>query len=197
MQALHKASVSGLLQAPISHVIANKKDAPGLTYARNNNIRTSVVDHKAFDTSDAFDQQLLNTIESDAPQLVLLAGFMRRLGASFTEHFESRLLNIHPSLLPRYPGLHTHQQVLQSGDKTHGCSVHFVTAELDAGPVIARSVVAVESTDTPDSLAARVLEKEHRLYWQVAQYYLQGLIIWRDGHVEYQGNRLVYPLTLS
>ena len=197
MQALHQASVNGMLQAEIGHVIANKPDAAGLEYARKNKIKTSVVDHKAFNNSIEFDAQLQETIEQHTPQLVLLAGFMRRLGADFTRHFESRLLNIHPSLLPKYPGLNTHNQVLQSGDHWHGCTVHFVTAELDAGPIIARSMVATQPTDTTETLAKRVLEKEHRLYWQAAQHCLQQSVIWRDGHVEYLGKRLVYPLTLA
>jgi phosphoribosylglycinamide formyltransferase-1 len=197
MQALHRASVSGLLDADITHVIANKENAAGLTYAKENNIATSVVDHTKFASADEFDRQLLHTIESQSPRLVLLAGFMRRLGAEFTQHFESRLLNIHPSLLPRYPGLNTHSKALDNGDKWHGCSVHFVTAELDAGPLIARSVVPATPADTPDTLAARVLEKEHRIYWRVAQLCLQESIIWQNGHVDYCGNRLIYPLTLE
>lgn len=197
MQALHQATLNSLLDAEITHVIANKESAAGLTYARDNNIKASVVDHQQFDSSEQFDNKLLQTIEAQSPQLVLLAGFMRKLGADFTKHFESRLLNIHPSLLPCYPGLDTHSKVLDNGDQWHGCSVHFVTAELDAGPIIARSLVPTKPDDTAESLASRVLEKEHQLYWRAAQHCLQQSIIWRDGHVEYCGNRLVYPLTLA
>lgn len=196
MCALHEASLSGQLSADISHVIANKPDAAGLQYARSHNIKTTVVDHTEYSSRDEFDQQLLGTIESSSPRLILLAGFMRKLTEAFTQHFESRLINIHPSLLPRHTGLNTHEKAILAGDRWHGCSVHFVTAELDAGPIIARSVVNVEKDDTQESLAARVLTKEHQLYWRVAQLYLENAIRWQDGHVEYCGKRLAYPLTL-
>ena len=197
MVALHEASQRGELQGKISHVISNNADAEGLSYAKQQGIDTSVLDHSSFADRKDFDRALASLIDSRQPSLVLLAGFMRRLGGDFTRHFEGRMLNIHPSLLPRHPGLNTHARALQSADRWHGCSVHFVTAVLDGGPIIARSVVPVLSDDTPESLAKRVLAKEHNLYWRAAQLALEGRIKWRDGHVVFCSNELTYPLTLS
>ncbi len=196
MVAIHQACQRGDLSSNISHVISNEPDAPGLVYAQENGIETSVIDHRQYSERHDFDDQLLTLIENNHPTLVLLAGFMRRLGADFTHALRGRLLNIHPSLLPRHRGLKTHEKALSAQDRWHGCSVHFVSAELDGGPLIARSAVPVESDDTADSLAQRVLSKEHELYWRATQMVLEGRIKWRDGHTDYCGNRLVYPLTL-
>jgi phosphoribosylglycinamide formyltransferase-1 len=196
MVAIHKAIERGDLTARLAHVISNNAGAAGLDYAAKHGIATSVLDHRKFANRDEFDRELQSLVEQHCPSLVLLAGFMRRLGAAFTHHFEGSLLNIHPSLLPRHPGLHTHEHALKSKDHWHGCSVHFVSPVLDGGPLIARSNVQVIETDTANTLAARVLVREHILYWQVAQWVLCGRIKWRDGHVEYCGKRLIYPLTL-
>lgn len=196
MVAIHNACERGELQARITHVISNNTSAAGLDYAQQHGIKTTVIDHREFTDRDRYDLSLQSAIEEGAPSLVLLAGFMRRLGAGFTRHFEGRLLNIHPSLLPRHPGLNTHEKALQQTDAWHGCSVHYVTPVLDGGPIIARSVVPVHHGDNAEALANRVLAKEHALYWRVAQMALEGNVRWRDGHVEYYGNRLVYPLTL-
>ena len=196
MQAIHAACQKGLLKARVSHVISNNPGAGGLQYARDHNIKIDVVDHKAYKSRQDFDQALADQITGGSPALILLAGFMRRLSGDFTRKFHSRLLNIHPSLLPRHPGLNTHQQAIDSLDTWHGCSIHFVTEELDGGPIIARSVVPVLSTDTPDTLAARVLRKEHQAYWKAAQMCLDNTIECQDGHIVFQGKTLNYPILL-
>lgn len=196
MQAIHRASVDGRLAATVT-VISNEPDAAGLLYAQQNGVKATIIDHRDYKHREDFDQALAELIEADKPDLVLLAGFMRRLGAAFTKRFESRLINIHPSLLPRYPGLNTHQKAIDHGDEWHGCSIHFVTEELDGGPVIARSTVRIDhQTDSADTLAAKVLKKEHNLYWQIARMCLNKTVECRDGHIIYQGTRLRYPILL-
>lgn len=197
MQAVHKACMDGRLNATVSHIISNDPSAEGLQYAKENNISVSVLDHREYPNRDHFDNALADTVAHSSPDLILLAGFMRRLGGPFTQRFESRLINIHPSLLPRHPGLHTHEKAISNGDRWHGCSIHYVTEELDGGPVIARSIVPVFSkTDTPDTLAARVLHKEHLLYWQVTRMCLERTVECQDGHIIYNGKKLLYPLLL-
>jgi phosphoribosylglycinamide formyltransferase-1 len=157
--------------AKVSAVISNKADAKGLLFAREQGIATAVVDHKAFASSDqpreAFDAALIAEIDKHEPSLVVLAGFMRILTAGFVSHYEGRLINIHPSLLPAFPGLHTHARALEAGCRFAGATVHRVTAELDHGPILAQAVVPVLPSDTPDSLAARVLTQEHLIYPKV------------------------------
>ena len=195
MQSLHAATEGGNLQATVTHVISNVPDAKGLAYAKQHNIQTSVVNHKDFNSREEFDQVLLATIDSERPpELVLLAGFMRRLTAEFTHHFSGRLINIHPSLLPAHPGLDTHHKALDSGDRWHGCSVHYVNAALDGGPLIARGVVPVKIQDTEATLAARVLATEHQLYPTVAQLCLHGGVACQDSHVTINDTRLQNPL---
>ena len=149
-----------------------------------------MLDHRQFATREEFDRGLIEIIDPQAPALVLLAGFMRRLTPAFTEHFEGRLLNIHPSLLPRYPGLDTHQRAIDAGDRWHGCSVHFVTAVLDGGPLIARSAVSVESDQCASTLAAKVLRKEHMLYPKVVSMCLRGDVALQNSHVFLCGEKL-------
>jgi len=150
--------------ARIRAVISNRADAYGLQRAKDAGIDTRVLDHTAFEGREAFDAALIEVIDSFNPQLVVLAGFMRILSADFVRHYQGRLLNIHPSLLPKYKGLHTHQRALEAGDSEHGCSVHFVTEELDGGPLVVQAVIAVESNDSPHSLAQRVHAQEHLIY---------------------------------
>ena len=150
--------------AKIRAVISNRADAYGLQRAKDAGIDTCVLDHKAFEGREAFDAALIEVIDEFKPQLVVLAGFMRILSADFVRHYQGRLLNIHPSLLPKYKGLHTHQRALEAGDGEHGCSVHFVTEELDGGPLVVQAVIPVESDDSPHSLAQRVHAQEHRIY---------------------------------
>ena len=150
--------------ARVAAVISNKADAQGLVFARDNGIATEVLDHKQFDSREAFDAELTQVIDRHAPDLVVLAGFMRILTPAFVERYAGRLVNIHPSLLPAFTGLHTHQRALDAGCKFAGCTVHLVTAELDVGPILEQAVVPVLEGDTADTLAARVLTQEHVIY---------------------------------
>jgi len=156
------------LNARVSAVISNKADAEGLVLAKQHGIATAVVEHKAFadqpQPRDAFDAALIAEIDTHQPHLVLLAGFMRILTDGFVAHYEGRLINIHPSLLPAFPGLHTHKRAIEAGCKFAGATVHRVTAELDHGPILAQAIVPVLPDDTTDTLAARVLTQEHLIY---------------------------------
>ena len=163
------------LGARVCAVISNKADARGLQFAQEQGIATAVLDHKAYSSREAFDAALMQLIDRHAPALVVLAGFMRILTPAFVAHYDGRLLNIHPSLLPAFPGLHTHQRAIESGCRFAGATVHQVTAELDHGPILAQAVVPVLSDDTPDSLAARVLTQEHRIYPQAVADFLKAL----------------------
>ena len=171
VQAAHAQQWAQRFNAKVSAVISNKADAKCLLYAREHGIATAVVDHTAFSTAaqprEAFDAALMAEIDKRAPTLVVLAGFMRILTAGFVSHYEGRLLNIHPSLLPAFPGLHTHARALEAGCQFAGATVHRVTADLDHGPILAQAVVPVLASDTPDSLAARVLTQEHLIYPRV------------------------------
>ncbi len=171
VQAAHVQQWAQRFNAKVSAVISNKADAKGLLYAREHGIATAVVDHTAFSKApqprEAFDAALMAEIDKHAPTLVVLAGFMRILTAGFVSHYEGRLLNIHPSLLPAFPGLHTHARALEAGCQFAGATVHRVTADLDHGPILAQAVVPVLPSDTPDSLAARVLTQEHLIYPRV------------------------------
>lgn len=150
--------------ARVAAVVSNKADAKGLTFARDNGIATEVLDHKQFDSREAFDAQLAQVIDRYAPDLVVLAGFMRILTPGFVSHYEGRMVNIHPSLLPAFTGLHTHQRAIDAGCKFAGCTVHRVTAELDVGPILDQAAVPVLSGDTAELLAVRVLVQEHIIY---------------------------------
>ncbi|WP_397451858.1 phosphoribosylglycinamide formyltransferase [Pseudomonas sp. NA-150] len=160
--------------ARLRAVISNRADAFGLQRASDAGIDTRALDHKTFDGREAFDAALIELIDSFQPQLVVLAGFMRILSADFVRHYHGRLLNIHPSLLPRYKGLHTHQRVLEAGDREHGCSVHFVTEELDGGPLVVQAVVPVELNDSPSTLAQRVHVQEHQIYPLAIRWFAEG-----------------------
>lgn len=164
LQALIDGQLDKTLPITIQSVISNKADAYGLERAKLAGINTDVLDHKAFDSREAFDQAMIKIIDQYKPELVVLAGFMRILTPEFTRHYLGRMINIHPSLLPKYQGLHTHKRAIEAGDKEHGCSVHFVTEELDGGPVAMQAVVPIEENDTPETLAARVLTQEHIIF---------------------------------
>ena len=164
LQALIDSITQDGNPARIAAVICNRADAYGLVRAQNAGIPTRVLDHKQFDGREAFDAALIEAIDGFDPQLVVLAGFMRILSDGFVSHFAGRLINIHPSLLPSFPGLHTHQRALDEGVRVHGCTVHFVTPALDHGPIIAQAVVPVADDDDANRLDARVLVQEHRLY---------------------------------
>jgi phosphoribosylglycinamide formyltransferase-1 len=172
LQALMDFSSAGNYR--VSGVISNKPDAYGLQRAKQSNIPTTVVDHKQYASRDLFDQALSQAIDEYEPGLIVLAGFMRILGADFVKRYQGKILNIHPSLLPNYPGTNTHQRVLDAGEKMHGVSVHFVTEELDGGPVIAQESIAIESIDNAETLALRIHEKEHVLYPAVVSLFADG-----------------------
>ena len=174
LQALIDSDDVKASPATLRAVISNRADAPGLQRAKNAGIDTRVLDHKAFEGREAFDAALIEIIDAFNPHLVVLAGFMRILSADFVRHYQGRLLNIHPSLLPKYKGLHTHQRALEAQDREHGCSVHFVTEELDGGPLVVQAVLPVEPEDTPSSLAQRVHTQEHRIYPLAVRWFAEG-----------------------
>ncbi|MCS3513467.1 MULTISPECIES: phosphoribosylglycinamide formyltransferase [Pseudomonas] len=177
LQALIDSTRTGDSPVRIAAVISNRSDAYGLQRARDAGIETRSLDHKAFEGREAFDSALVELIDAFTPKLVVLAGFMRILSADFVRHYEGRLLNIHPSLLPKYKGMHTHQRALDAGDSEHGCSVHFVTEELDGGPLVVQAVVPVESDDSAQTLAQRVHTQEHRIYPLAVRWFAEGRLI--------------------
>lgn len=178
----------------ISAVISNRGDAFGLERARRAGIQTRVIEHGDFPDRERFDAALIGLIDDYRPGLVVLAGFMRILSDAFVRHYRGRLMNIHPSLLPKYRGLHTHQRVLEAGDLEHGASIHFVTEELDGGPLIIRARVPVLAGDDADTLAARVLEQEHRIYPLVVSWFAAGRLRLSGETVEFDGRPLTQPL---
>jgi phosphoribosylglycinamide formyltransferase-1 len=188
MRSIIDAMTAGELDVDIAAVISNRPDAAGLQFARDAGIETAVIDHKAFAGRESFDQALAAKIDAFEPSFVVLAGFMRILTAEFVEHFAGKLINIHPSLLPKFKGLHTHQRAIDAGETEHGASVHFVTAELDDGPVILQAKVPVYKEDDADTLAARVLEQEHLLYPAA----IKTLITER---INYVSNNQLYPVS--
>lgn len=185
MEAIVRAAIPG---ARIAAVISNRPDAGGLAFAAEHGIATLALDHKAFADRTAFDTALAAAIDAYAPDLVVLAGFMRVLTEDFVRRYEGRLLNIHPSLLPSFPGLHTHRRALEAGVRVHGATVHFVTATLDCGPIVIQAVVPVHESDDEAALAARVLAQEHRIYPQAVRWFVDGRIsLGEDGRVRLAG----------
>ena len=179
LQAFIDAIEAGSMDAEIALVISNRADAFGLQRAQRAGIATATILHSDYPSREAFDQALVAAIDQHRPDAVILAGFMRILTAGFVDHYLGRLLNIHPSLLPLYPGLHTHQRALDNGDRQAGSTVHFVTAQLDGGPAIIQARVAIDRADDADKLAARVLRQEHRIYPHAANWLLQGRLVMR------------------
>lgn len=174
LQALIDDIQTGDNPARISAVISNRADAYGLERAKAAGIPAFSLDHRQFADREAFDAALIELIDQNSPDLLVLAGFMRILTSGFVRQYQGRLLNIHPSLLPKYKGLHTHQRALEAGDGEHGCSVHFVTEELDGGPLVLQSVLLVNADDTPASLAERVHVQEHVIYPLAVRWFAQG-----------------------
>jgi len=174
MEAIVQRCASEGWPAQVVAVFANRTDARGLAFAARHGIATAVVEHRAFATREAFDAALAEAIDGFAPDLVLLAGFMRILGAGFVRRYEGRLLNIHPSLLPAFTGLHTHRRALEAGCKAAGATVHFVTPELDHGPIVMQAVVPVRRDDDEQTLAARVLASEHVIYPLSVRWFVEG-----------------------
>jgi len=181
MQALIDARL------PVAAVISNRADAKGLEIAAARGIATAVLEHERFAGREAFDRALAQAIDAYQPRLVALAGFMRVLTPEFVQRYQSRLLNIHPSLLPAFPGLGTHERALAAGVKVHGCTVHFVTAELDNGPIVIQAALPVRSRDSAATLAARVLEQEHVIYPRAARWFLEDRLVIEDGRVRVKG----------
>lgn len=174
LQAIIDATRSSALPIDLRAVVSNNPDAEALERARAAGITTHVIDHRAYSMRAAFDTALQLTIDRHMPDLVVLAGFMRLLGPAFIDHYTGRLLNIHPSLLPAFPGLHTHEHALAAGATQHGATVHFVTRETDAGPIVIQAAVPVRPGDTPAALAARVLNEEHRIYPLAIRWFAEG-----------------------
>jgi len=183
MQAIVNAARNEKWPARIAAVISNRADAAGLAFASSQGIPVDVVLSKDFSDRAAFDAALQARIDRFSPDLVVLAGFMRILGPDFVNHYAGRMLNIHPSLLPSFTGLATHRQALQAGVKVHGATVHFVTAQLDHGPIVAQAVVPVEDDDTEAALAERVLHQEHRIYPQAVRWFIEDRLALQDGRV--------------
>lgn len=187
LQALIDSIARGELRASIVGVISNKADAFGLQRAREVNIPTATIDHKQFASRELFDAELCARVQSFQPDLVILAGFMRILTPTFLRPFLGRLLNIHPSLLPNYPGLHTHQRALDAGDREAGATVHFVTEELDGGPAIVQASVPIQAGNDAAALAARVLQVEHIIYPLAVQWFAEGRLQLTQNHAQLDG----------
>ena len=174
LQAIHRACATEGWPARVVAVISNRPGAEGLAWAAAQGIATVALDHRQHASREAFDAALAQAIDAQAPDLVLLAGFMRILGDAFVQRHAGRLLNIHPSLLPAFAGLHTHQRAIDAGCKLAGCTVHFVTPTLDHGPIVAQALVPVLPDDTADSLSARVLAAEHVIYPRAVRWFVEG-----------------------
>lgn len=197
LQALIDARAAGILPVDIIHVISNVAGARGLQRAREAGIAASVLEHEAFADREAFDRALALLIAAGDPQLVVLAGFMRIIGPAVLEHFRGRMINLHPSLLPLYRGTDTYRRALEAGDRQHGASIHFVTEELDGGPVIAQVVVPVLAGDDAASLAARLGPLEHRLTVATVELFARHRVECSDGYVFLNGKKLEIPLRLQ
>jgi len=187
MEAIQQRCAAEGWPAQVVAVIANRADAGGLRYAAAQGIATAVVEHRAYGAREAFDDELARVVDTHAPDLVVLAGFMRILGAAFVRRHEGRLLNIHPSLLPAFPGLHTHRRALAAGCKAAGATVHFVTPELDHGPIVMQSVVPVHPGDDEHTLAARVLATEHVIYPLSVRWFVEDRLRIEGGIVRHSG----------
>lgn len=194
MVAIAQACAAGRINAAVNHVLSDQPQAPGIERAHALGLATSVIDPAAFADGAAFEAALLRALQMRAHELIVLAGFMRILSPGFVARYAGRMLNIHPSLLPRHRGRDTHRRVLVAGDAHHGASVHFVTAELDAGPVVLQARVRVLPGDTPESLAERVHATEHVIYPRVIGWFAQGRVVLDGQRVWFDGHRLDEPL---
>ncbi len=184
LQSLIDGCESGYIDATVSAVISNNPKAGGLERAAKSGIPNLAIDHRAFDNRESFDQALSELIDGFSPDLVILAGFMRILTANFVDHYLGRMMNIHPSLLPAYPGLHTHRRALEAGDKKAGATVHFVTPELDGGPSIIQAQVEIDNHDNEGSLASKVLAFEHKIYPEAVKWFCDGRLVMENNHVK-------------
>ncbi len=197
LQAIIDATQRGDLNIEIKAVISNRPGVKGLQRAAKAGIRTETLDHNAFASRSEFDHELQQRIDHYQPKLLILAGFMRILTTEFVQHYQGRLLNIHPSLLPKHTGLNTHQRAIDAQDSEHGASIHFVTEELDGGPVILQGKVPVKTTDTPAQLAERVLQVEHQIYPQAIQLFAEGRLQLAGNHILVDKKQLQSPLSLT
>ncbi|RZU98993.1 phosphoribosylglycinamide formyltransferase [Spiribacter vilamensis] len=197
LQAIIDAIRAGSIPATITRVISNRPAAGGLDRAAQAGIATDVIDHRAFSSRAQYDAELAERLDALQPDLIVLAGFMRILGDDLVDRFSGRLINIHPSLLPAYRGLRTHERALEAGEHRHGCSVHYVIPELDAGPVIAQAAVAIEPGDTAETLARRVQAMEHRLYPEVVRWIAEGRVALDGDRVRRDGDYHPAPPCLT
>jgi len=195
LQAIIDHMQTGELPITIRAVISNRPEALALQRAHNAHIQTEVVDHKNFPDRESFDKALAETIDKYKPELIIMAGFMRILTEAFVLRYEGRMMNIHPSLLPKYKGLNTHQRVIEAGDKEHGASVQFVTHDLDSGPVAIQAKVPVLENDTPELLAERVLKEEHQIYPLAILWFAQGKLKLEKNIATFNGHKLDKPIT--
>ena len=197
LQAFIDQVAAGLIDLELCAVLSNRRDAFGLVRAERAGIPTACVEHASFDSREAFDRTVAATLEPHEPELIILAGFMRILSPWFVRHFEGRILNIHPALLPLYPGLNTHQRAIDAGDSRHGTTVHFVTEELDGGPCILQGRLDIRPGESADELNRRIQAIEHQIYPLAAQLVASGEIAYRDGHALRDGAVLEAPLLID
>ncbi len=190
LQAVMDAIDAGQIDARIEAVLSNKADAFGLERAAKAYIPALVLKHTDYDSRESFDQAMISKIDQYQPDLIVLAGFMRILTADFVRHYQGRMLNIHPSLLPKYKGLHTHQRALEAGDKEHGCTVHFVTEELDGGPLAVQGKVSIEVEDSAETLQQKVHKVEHQIYPLAVELFCADRLIWSESGVTLDGKPL-------
>ena len=190
LQAIIDATKTEEINAKVAAVISNKPDVLGLRRAKDEDISTHVIDHREFEQREIFDAKLIKQIDEYEPDLIVLAGFMRILTADFVRRYEGRMLNIHPSLLPKYPGLKTHQRALDAKDMNHGVTVHFVTTELDSGPNIIQATVPILSQDTPDTLAHRVQAQEHIIYPIAVKWFIDGRLTMENNKAHFDDKEL-------
>ncbi|MFR0656357.1 phosphoribosylglycinamide formyltransferase [Pantoea sp. SIMBA_079] len=190
LQSILDACASGRINGSVAAVFSNKEHAYGLTRAQQASVPGLALSPGDFPDREAFDRQLMQEIDACEPDLVVLAGYMRILSSAFVAHYHDRLLNIHPSLLPKYPGLHTHRQALENGDKEHGTSVHFVTDELDGGPVVLQARVPIFAGDDEAEITARVQHQEHAIYPLAIGWFMDGRLVMRDGRAWLDGQPL-------
>lgn len=197
LQAMIDACAAGRLELDIIHVISNVATAPGLERAEKAGIRTSVLEHGAFEDRNDFDRALALLMAADKPQLVVLAGFMRIIGPNILTPFAGRMINLHPSLLPKYRGTKTYQRAIEAGDREHGASIHFVTAELDGGPVLAQVVIPILEQDDADSLAARLGPREHELVVATIEFFTRHDVECGESGIKVDGRAIEQPLLLQ
>lgn len=197
LQSMIDAIAAKKIHAQIRAVISNRPNAAGLQRARDAGIATHVINHSDHKNRHDFDQALMACIDQYQPQLVVLAGFMRILGDEFVRHYPGRMLNIHPSLLPEFPGLNTHQRALDAGHRQHGASVHFVTPELDGGPILVQAAVAVEATDDAQSLQQKVHQQEHIIYPLAIGWIAEGRVHYDNNRIYFDGKPLQQPIQVN